>query len=128
MKEGAGENPFADESTEPSDDGPDTSETVAAETPEQEDEVLSESEDTDTFDIPYKFRRNSVQDGRERYPLFLMQETRAAEREALNDLENQFGASVSKTDLREALVKIGLQNLDNVEAQLRDWGYGIEFE
>jgi hypothetical protein len=78
--------------------------------------------------IPYKFRRDSVQDGRDRVPLFLQPETKTAEREAMRELEDRFDDSVSMTDLREALVKVGLDNLDETEAALEEWGYGLTFE
>jgi len=78
--------------------------------------------------VPYKFRRDSVQDDRERVPLFLMQETKSTEREALRELESRFDGDVSLTDLREAVVSVGLGRLDEVEDQLAEWGYGVTFE
>ncbi|MEF8789393.1 MAG: hypothetical protein V5A61_04655 [Haloarculaceae archaeon] len=61
-------------------------------------------------------------------PLFLQEETKRAEREALRELEERFNADVSLTDLREALVKVGLGRLDEVEDQLEEWGYGMTFD
>jgi hypothetical protein len=81
-----------------------------------------------TIQIPYKFRRNGVQDGRNRVPLFLQKETKSAERDALRELEDRFDDDVSLTDLREALVQVGLQHLDEVESGLEEWGYGMTFE
>nr|WP_225316460.1 hypothetical protein [Haloferax sp. CBA1149] len=78
--------------------------------------------------IPYKFRRDGVQDGRDRVPLFLQKETKVAERDALHELEDKFEENVSLTDLREALVKVGLQHLDEAEECLEDWGYGMTFD
>ncbi len=126
MKEGAGENPFADDDpaeTEPnehatSDDSPSASEPVT-EPPNRQQSSQQQMQ------IPYKFRRDGVQDGRDRVPLFLHEETKRAERDALRELETRFDDSVSLTDLREALVKAGLQHLDEVEDQLEEWGYGM---
>nr|WP_241768163.1 hypothetical protein [Haloferax sp. ATB1] len=87
MKKGAGEDPFADDSS--TDSATDT-ETQTKETePEQAEETNSnqaEGEDTQEsrqqIQIPYKFRRDGVQDGRDRVPLFLQKETKVAERDA----------------------------------------------
>lgn len=128
MKEGAGEDPFAD------DEGASDTET---ETTNRADETAADSGSaTDQTSarsrqptrIPYKFRRESVQDGRDRVPLFLREDTRRAERDALRELEDRFDEDVSLTDLREAVVKAGLQRLDDVEEHLVEWGYGMTFD
>ncbi|KAB1184831.1 MULTISPECIES: hypothetical protein [Haloferax] len=129
MKKGAGEDPFADTSS------------VESTTPQSTQEEPSESENTESqvdegdtqqsqqqLQIPYKFRRDGVQDGRDRVPLFLQKETKVAERDALHELEDKFEENVSLTDLREALVKVGLQHLDEAEECLEDWGYGMTFD
>ncbi|AFK20698.1 hypothetical protein E6P09_18870 (plasmid) [Haloferax mediterranei ATCC 33500] len=129
MKKGAGEDPFADDqpvdSTEPS-----TDQTEATETPEETD--TQQEPDTQSsrqqLQIPYKFRRDGVQDGRDRVPLFLQKETKVAERDALREFEDRFEENVSLTDLREALVKVGLQHLDEAEDCLEEWGYGMTFD
>jgi hypothetical protein len=77
---------------------------------------------------PEPVRRDGVQDGRDRVPLFVQAETKRAERDALRDLERRFDENVSLTDLREALVTVGLDNLAEVERQLEEWGYGMTFE
>ena len=137
MKEGAGEDPFADDS------GTDTtaSEAEADATDEHRTADEGTGVSSGTADgsrpgsvgdravrVPYKFRRDGVQDGRDRVPLFVQAETKRAERDALRDLERRFDENVSLTDLREALVTVGLDNLDEVERQLEEWGYGITFE
>lgn len=127
MKEGAGEDPFAD--------GADSAETESAKQPDRDD--VQPSTDTETSDrrrssppleIPYKFRRDGVQDGRDRVPLFLHSETKSAERDVLRELEERFDDDVSLTDLREALMKVGLEHLDEVERHLEEWGYGMTFD
>lgn len=139
MKQGAGENPF-DEDADPVDEEDDEQSTDA--TNELEDPAVSSDSDFEdntmsgsqagkrqqSIQIPYKFRRNGVQDGRDRVPLFLQSETKSAERDALRDLEKRLDNDVSLTDLREALVKVGLEHLDEVEVQLEEWGYGMTFD
>ncbi|WP_336023748.1 hypothetical protein [Halobellus salinisoli] len=125
MKQGAGENPFAEDAD--SDDDPNMDADVDSESPDPESEQSTETE-REPMRIPYKYRRDGVQEGRNRVPLFLQPETKTAERETLRDLEDHFGDSVSLTDLREALVLVGLEHADEVEAQLEEWGYGMTFE
>jgi hypothetical protein len=43
-------------------------------------------------------------------------------------MEERFGDNVSLTDLREAVMKVGLAELDAVENALEEWGYGMTFE
>lgn len=135
MKKGAGDDPFAEDAGS---DGRDDSEEERSERTSSEAEEASPAGDASsteaatgqrqTISIPYKFRRDGVQDDRSRVPLFLQSETKAGERDALREFEDRFDDNVSLTDLREALVMVGLQHMDEVEAQLEDWGYGMTFE
>lgn len=136
MKEGAGEDPFADDSP------PASTDTESTEPPSPTESTDSQRNPTETPDettrstqstrsqmrIPYKYRRDSVQDGRDRVPLFLQPETKTSEREALRELEERFDDNVSLTDLREALVKVGLNHLNEAESCLEEWGYGMTFD
>jgi hypothetical protein len=132
MKEGAGENPFADDIEES--DKTDSEPKRSAEHDRQSssdgesNEIESGQRSQRQMQIPYKFRRDGVQDGRNRVPLFLQKETKDGEREAQRELEDRFDDDVSLTDLREALVMVGLDHLDEVEGQLREWGYGMTFD
>ena len=132
MKEGAGEDPFADDTADETEPTRQSNESTPASDPVMEggsDTKREPEADQDrSMDIPYKFRRDSVQDGRDRVPLFLQPDTKTAEREAMRELEDRFDDSVSMTDLREALVKVGLNNLDETEETLEEWGYGLTFE
>jgi hypothetical protein len=142
MKEGAGEDPFAeDERPEETEPERTITSTESAEPSTQESPTEQQSSaDSDASEngnttrerrqmrIPYKFRRDGVQDGRSRVPLFLQKETKRAERDAQRELEDRFDDDVSLTDLREALVMTGLEHLDELELQLEEWGYGMTFE
>lgn len=130
MKEGAGEDPFADddESTESElGERSDTNETQPSSNSATE-PTKRRRPSQQQIQIPYKFRRDGVQDGRNRVPLFLQSDTKSAERDALRELEERFDNDVSLTDLREALVKVGLHHLDEVEDNLEEWGYGMTFD
>lgn len=130
MKEGAGEDPFADDSAPPDPSADQQATKATEETPVDTTEETTDSQPSTQkqISIPYKYRRDSVQDGRDRVPLFLQPETKTAEREALRELEERFDGNVSLTDLREALVKVGLEHLDETEESLEEWGYGMTFE
>jgi hypothetical protein len=125
MKEGAGEDPFAeeDESSEPAPDA----NAVTPQPTNSETESTKRQRSGQQMQIPYKFRRDSVKDGRDRVPLFLQEETKRAEHEALREFEDRFDENVSLTDLREAFIKVGLQHPDEVAERLEEWGYGITF-
>lgn len=133
MKEGAGEDPFADdggvgaEDTEPTTLDMDPAAEGGSESEDIADTDSSKST-KQAMNIPYKFRRDSVQDDRDRVPLFLQPETKTAEREAMRELERRFDDNVSMTDLREALMKVGLEHLDETETALEEWGYGLTFD
>lgn len=126
MKEGAGEDPFSEDTDEEhavssNDESPSRDEGKDGTTRDSPSPTASAS-------IPYIYRRDSVHDNRDRYPLFLQEETRNAERDAKREFEDKFQNTVSVTDIREALILAGLDNLDDVESHLEGWGYGIEFE
>jgi len=132
MKEGAGDDPFAEDTDEAAEDSSTTERTEAPEpTPTTSVENTAESQTGNSHQgmtIPYKFRRSGVKDGRERVPLFLQESTKESEREAKRELEKRFEDDVSKTDLREALMAVGMENIDDVEAHLKEWGYGMDFD
>jgi hypothetical protein len=136
MKKGAGENPFADDEPDGDTQTGQSGQQTGEDEPEPEPEPKPEADGTATetessrrqVQIPYKFRRDGVQDGRSRVPLFLKGETKRGERDAQRELEARFDDDVSLTDLREALVLVGLEHLDEVEDQLEEWGYGMTFD
>lgn len=128
MKEGAGDDPFADETTTEDSDSDEKPERTSSEKSSKQASSETAESQQHPINIPYKFRRDGVQDGRDRVPLFLQPETKRAERDALRELEGRFDADVSLTDLREALVRAGLDHLDEVEGELEDWGYGMTFD
>jgi hypothetical protein len=136
MKEGAGEDPFAEDDTTATGPTQETSQAAAGVEDNTEDSDLTEAnEETsrwgkegEQMQIPYLYRRDGVQEGRHRVPLFLKEETKRAERDTLREFEDRFDENVSLTDLREALVRAGLNNIQEVGEQLEKWGYGMTFE
>ncbi|KAA9404809.1 hypothetical protein EGO51_15785 [Haloarcula hispanica] len=126
MKEGPGEDPFAEETTDEQDDpAPDPAPETTAESPSE-----SESDSTDsmsTDEIPYVIRRQTVKEDRDNeHVAFLRDEYAELEDQVRGDVADELGMrskDVSVTDLREAFVELAAENPDTVASILESWGY-----
>lgn len=77
--------------------------------------------------LPWLFTRDSITDGRERtVQLHLQTATVDRQRHVRSTLEDHFDDRVSKADLREAALLVGLADPEGVAAVLEAWGYGAE--
>ena len=76
--------------------------------------------------IPYKLRRNKVNEGREQVPYFLREEIMEDEDELQGTLEDLLGEDVYKSDYREAAMVVAQRNPELVAEVLREWGYDLE--
>jgi hypothetical protein len=76
--------------------------------------------------IPYKLRRNKVNEGREQVPYFLREEIIEDEDELQGTLEGLLGEDVYKSDYREAAMVVAQRNPELVAEVLREWGYDLE--
>lgn len=137
MKTGAGSDPFSDDSsdedasdaTETTDQGTDVTATEEAETGDESHASQSQPERPDTSsdlhggNLPYIFGRNGVKDDRKMIQYFLRRETEDLEAEVKHAVEQELGTDVYLTDVREALVRIGANHVDEVADELREWGY-----
>lgn len=140
MKSGAGSDPFADDSSnEEASEPPMTTHQETDETPEEEAQSGSEetesqphSEISDSStalsgdELPYIFDRNGVKHDRKMIQYFLRSETETLETEVKHAVEQELGTDVYLTDIREALVRIGAEHIDEVADELREWGYRYE--
>lgn len=134
MKSGAGDDPIDEEpltadekqesNTQPTDDG-DTAETPPDEQPQSTDssDIM---EQITADDMPYIISRNRVKDNRAMVSYFLRPETREQVKEAHEAVEQELGTDVQRLDLREALVLVGLDNIEEVADTLRDFGYRLK--
>ncbi len=78
-------------------------------------------------ELPWIYHRNSITDGREKtVQLHLQNESLERERQQKSTIQEELGESVKKADLREAALLVGLEHIDEVAKQLREWGYDIE--
>lgn len=76
--------------------------------------------------IPYKLRRDKVNEGREQVPYFLREEVINAEAELQDTLEDLLGETVYKSDYREASMVVAQRNPELIAEVLREWGYDLD--
>lgn len=76
--------------------------------------------------IPYKLRRDKVNEGRQQVPYFLRDEVIEGEDELQDALEAMLGEDVFKSDYREAAMVVAQQNPELVVEVLREWGYDLD--
>lgn len=99
---------------------------------ESSESAESSAESTESDDrpamssIPYKLRREKVNEGREQVPYFLREEIIDAEDELQAALEEMLGENVYKSDYREASMVVAQRNPELVAEVLREWGYDLE--
>jgi hypothetical protein len=135
MKSGAGSDPFADDDEDASKNeeknAQEANVTAEGEIESETDDnsthdSLEESESvnrSDSEDLPYIFRRNGVKDDRKMVQYFLRDDTEDLETEVKRAVEQDLDTDVYLTDLREALVRVGAEHVDEVANELREWGY-----
>jgi len=136
MKSGAGSDPFADDSNDDTSEATETTaqetdgaSTTNSQTETKEIATQTDSENADTSDdssgndLPYLFDRNNVKADRKMIQYFLRDETENLEDEVKHAVEQELGTDVLLTDVREALVRIGANHIEEVADELREWGY-----
>lgn len=101
-----------------------TTELSAGATADSDPESTSERPTMDS--IPYKLRRDRVNEGREQVPYFLREAVIEAEDELQDTLEELLGESVYKSDYREASMVVAQRNPELIAEVLREWGYDLE--
>jgi flagellar biosynthesis/type III secretory pathway M-ring protein FliF/YscJ len=126
MKEGAGEDPFEEDSspettTESDADVVEVGETVGGQA--ETSTPASTSSGGSTVSIPYKFKRDGVMDGRKQIPFYLREEVIEDEDEFITQLKKLVSEDVPKADAREAAMMVAHRNPENVARVLRDWGF-----
>lgn len=111
MKSGSG-SPFDDETEFDQDEQSDATDDYGA-------------DQTET--LPYKYRRDGVQDDRQHANLFLRQKAQDHIDDVVNAMEDAFeNESVYKIDVLEAVVLAANDPNRTVENELRKMGYGMK--
>jgi flagellar biosynthesis/type III secretory pathway M-ring protein FliF/YscJ len=129
MKEGAGEDPFEEDSppettTEADADVAEVGETTG--TPAEPSPPASTSSSGSAVSIPYKFRRDGVMDGRKQIPFYLREDVIEDEDEFISQLKEFVGEGVPKADAREAAMMVAHQYPEKVAGVLRNWGFDYQ--
>lgn len=106
--------------------GPTPSETDPNTTTETMEDTESTAQRPAMSSIPYKLRREKVNEGREQVPYFLREEVIDAEDELQDTLEELLGEDVYKSDYREASMVAAQRNPELVAEILREWGYDLD--
>jgi hypothetical protein len=123
MKEGAGEDPFADDGADSTDDAP-------ANPTDGDTSTESQPSSTEAgqvpADIPYKFRRDRPHEDRRQRPVYVRDETWDELDTKHDELENQLEEEIPKADIREAALLAGIRPDESVEDILRGWGFGMD--
>lgn len=128
MKSGAGDDPFAEDS-----DADDASVEQAEERTDSPPETREQASQVETSGknspqgqaLPYKYRRDSVKDGRNQQPVFLQSTTETLIEETIDNIEGRFDEDIYKTDVVEAMLVAGAEGT-TPEAVLQRWGYGMK--
>lgn len=116
MKEGAGDDPFADDSSEAETEDP----------PVQQREKPAEPESVSgQREYPYMLTRDTVKEGRTNEAVFFLRDEFAAYEDEVHDaVEDLVDDDVYLTDLREAIVATA--DPEAIAEQLQEWGQGVK--
>lgn len=81
--------------------------------------------DSGVADLPFIFARRTVKADRDALPVYVRETTADEIGELERELDGRFGGDdVMSLDVREAVVKAGLQNVEDVVDVMEQWGYG----
>lgn len=130
MKQGSADDPFAEDTTaEPADDeqeadesNPDT--VVSTEESQPLTASPTQRSQTQSHSLPYIHARDGVKDGRMQRPVFLRDPVEEGIDDLVDQMEDEFGETVYKTDVTEAAMVVAQQNPELLLEVLEEWGYG----
>ncbi|MFC4440437.1 MULTISPECIES: hypothetical protein [Natrialbaceae] len=132
MKSGATD-PFANDDQDSQSDDPNQTENTGSNTsqsdssvqPENQQQTADSTTQIDRSDLPRILTRDTVKEDRDAvHQLFVYSDTAEREKEARRELEDRLG-DVYKLDAREAIYRAGMENIDDAEEILREWGADI---
>ncbi|EFW92964.1 hypothetical protein ZOD2009_06394 [Haladaptatus paucihalophilus DX253] len=85
----------------------------------------TDSTATSSDPLPFIFARRTVKADRDAVPVYVQDQTATEIDELERDLSQTFdGDKVMALDVREALIRAGLENVDDVRRVMEEWGYG----
>jgi len=132
MKHGSADDPFAEEPTHETSDDTDDEERPDTDSVEErefwtggEDSTADENHaTTQTRSLPYIHARDGVKDGRTQRPIFLRDHVEDGIDDLVDQMEEESGERVYKTDITEAAMVVAQQNPALLRETLEEWGYG----
>ena len=123
MKKGSTDDPFADDEEDSEDEsGLGESEQFEIE-PSSSGSTRTQST-TQRQSLPYIHSRDGVKDGRKQRPVFLREHIEEGIDDLVDQMEDEFGEDVYKTDITEAAMAVAQENPELVLEKLEEWGYG----
>ncbi|WP_101297794.1 hypothetical protein [Halegenticoccus soli] len=76
-------------------------------------------------ELPFIFARRTVKADRDALPVYVRESTADDVDDLERELQGRFdGDDVMSLDVREAVVRAGLRNVDDVVDVMEEWGYG----
>lgn len=130
MKEGAGDDPFANDV-----DDEDDQDEVAEATLEIEESPETVTDDVvgdppqpgrDDGGVPWVYTRANVKEERDMVQFYLRNFVQAAEDDFVDEVADELGTDVSKTDAREAAYVAAMRRPEIVADELERWGFESE--
>lgn len=86
---------------------------------------VADSTSASSDPLPFIFARRTVKADRDAVPVYVQDQTATEIDELERDLSQTFdGDKVMALDVREALIRAGLENVDDVRRVMEEWGYG----
>ncbi|WP_231186791.1 hypothetical protein [Haladaptatus sp. DYF46] len=104
-----------------------SAEAVATESRSSESTPTESEPETSTSSdpLPFIFARRTVKADRDAVPVYVQDQTATEIDELERELGQTFdGDKVMALDVREALIRAGLENADDVRRVMEEWGYG----
>ncbi|GAA1280153.1 hypothetical protein GCM10009646_78940 [Streptomyces aureus] len=129
FKSGAsGDDPLGGGNDDETDESSSADDIASAAAPIGDEQRAGDRDDQDETGggLPWIYARDEITDDRVTVQLHLQQSSKTAESNARAEVEDELGESVKKADLREAALLVGLEHVDGVADQLREWGYDFE--
>lgn len=115
-------------SGDPYEEGEEEQETESAEQAVQREQSTDDATTStmSSTSLPYVYRRDKVNEGRDQVPFFLRDHVRDGERDLRDAVEAALGEDVPKSDIREAAMLVAQQHPELVADELRTWGYDFD--
>lgn len=128
MKQGSTDDPFAEEPETESVEDEETAEPgeqgAQDTTAERDSGELTSQSESQRQSLPYIHARDGVKDGRSQRPVFLRDHVEDGIDDLVDQMEDEFGETVYKTDVTEAAMILAEENPELILSKLEEWGYG----